>query len=96
MVGSVALDSADVQLLQDRKKATIIPPIAVPMGMAHKPTVEKKPVVTDEQAAATLGLSMEKFKEIQAYTIQLRKKYPQMKPARIQRKVCEHFKIRLV
>ncbi|SFW16111.1 hypothetical protein [Chitinophaga sancti] len=54
-----------------------------------------KSSITDEQAAARLGMSFEKFKEIQSYTMQMRKKYPHMKPERIQRKVCEHFKIKL-
>lgn len=49
----------------------------------------------NEAAAATLGLPVEKFKEIQAYTIQLRRKYPHMKPDRVRRKVAEHFKIKL-
>jgi hypothetical protein len=48
-----------------------------------------------EAAAATLGLPVEKFKEIQAYTLTMRKKYPQMKAERIKRKVAEHFKIKL-
>jgi hypothetical protein len=46
-------------------------------------------------AAATLGLPIEKFKEIQDYTLAMRRKYPHMKPDRVRRKVAEHFKIKL-
>lgn len=49
----------------------------------------------NEAAAAVLGLPVEKFKEVQAYALLMRKKYPHMKPDRVRRKVAEHFKIKL-
>ncbi|MVT11371.1 hypothetical protein [Chitinophaga tropicalis] len=56
---------------------------------------EAQPTITDQAAAERLGMNIERFKEIQCYTLELRKKYPHMKPTRIQRKVTEHFKIKL-
>lgn len=41
-------------------------------------------------------LPKEQLKVMQEYAVLLRKKYPHMKPERLQRKVAEYFKIKLV
>lgn len=56
----------------------------------------QKKVNEVENSAKTLGVSVEKFEEMQNYAAKLRKKFPSMKPERVSRKVAEHFKIKLV
>lgn len=41
------------------------------------------------------GLSPEKLERVKAYAKELHRKFPHMKPGRVQRKVCEYFKIKL-
>ena len=58
------------------------------------------PVITpEEQSKKAYGwdqVPAEKQKVIIDYAKKLRKKFPQMKEARLMRKVAEHFKINLV
>lgn len=42
------------------------------------------------------NIPAEKLEQMKAYARKLRSKFPHMKPARIQRKVAEYFKIELV
>lgn len=53
---------------------------------------------SDEKPNTSSGLEHvpeQKIKEMQEYARKLRKKFPHMKPDRLQRKVAEHFKIKL-
>lgn len=53
----------------------------------------------DHVAESIMGeitqLPPEKLEAIKNYAVRLRKKHPHMKPLRLQRKVAEHFKIKL-
>lgn len=42
------------------------------------------------------GMPAEKAKAMAEYAKELRRKFPHMKPVRLQRKVCEKFHIKLV
>ncbi|WPV66290.1 hypothetical protein [Chitinophaga sp. LS1] len=86
--------AAEAAAMKESTKPMIVPNYYLPYIQKISPIGEKSGIAY-EQVAARLGLPVEKFKEIQAYTMKLRKKYPHMKPDRIKRKVCEHFKIRL-
>lgn len=46
-------------------------------------------------SAKKIGLSVERLLEMRNYTAKLKKQFPKMKEARIQRKVAEYFKIKL-
>lgn len=54
--------------------------------------------IQNEEAfrAAQVGMSVEQLRAVNAYTRELRIKFPHMKPDRLQRKVAEYFKIKLV
>ena len=58
--------------------------------------------LSDKQARLTLNaiklgeLPADKIAEIKEYALRLRRKFPHMKPARIQRKVAEYYKIKLI
>ena len=58
---------------------------------------DAKPVGTDaEQAEASrLGITVEKLIALKTYAARLHKKYPHKGKSWLQRKVCEHFKIKL-
>lgn len=61
-------------------------------GSCYVPqTNSEKPTDTSMQSVPP-----EKVAEMQAYAVRLRKKWPHMKPDRIQKKVAEHFKVKLV
>lgn len=48
------------------------------------------------ESAKSIGITPERLEKMQMYARELRIKFPHMKPARIQKKVAEHFKIKLV
>lgn len=64
--------------------------------LPEKPTQQPNGPSDELRTAANLGVSLDRLKEIKQYTAYLHRKHPQMKPSRLQRKVAEHFKIKLV
>lgn len=78
---------------------TVAPATSIKSIKEARQSEQFKPDAKDEKknndAAAILGMTPEKFKEIQAYTLEMRRKYPHMKADRVRRKVAEHFKIKL-
>jgi chromosomal replication initiation ATPase DnaA len=56
----------------------------------------KQKLIEESQKARRLGITINRLREIEAYTASLRKKHPHIKPDRLQKKVAEYFKIKLV
>lgn len=56
----------------------------------------KQQVLTNEERAAKMGITVERLQEMQAYAAKLRRQHPQFTEARLQRKVGEYFKIKFV
>jgi hypothetical protein len=61
-------------------------PVTVPCGTGTPPELPALPLA---------GVSAEQLKAMQDYAKKLKRNAPGMKPARLQRKVAEHFKIKL-
>lgn len=77
-----------------------LPALETSMGI-HVPTkpltlaeaIERDDVIVKDKAGKVI--TKELFEKMKDYTALLRKKFPTMKQARVQRKVQEHFKIKL-
>lgn len=48
-----------------------------------------------QETARKIGITPERLLEMREYTKMIKKKYPHMKPDRLQRKVAEYFKVKL-
>jgi hypothetical protein len=60
---------------------------------------ESKPIQAKEKKPAPGALESlppEKFAAMQKHAMELRRKFPHMKPNRIKKKVAEYFKVKLV
>ncbi len=74
-----------------------VPPLAQIIMAGGQLYAEAEKVVTaSQQIAKEKGIPEELRLKMVRYASELRRKYPNMKPARVQRKVAEHFKIKLV
>lgn len=62
------------------------------VGIDTPATSQKKPLMTTDGKE----VPADKLKAMQDHAFLLRKKFPHMKEARVQRKVAEHFKVKLV
>lgn len=56
----------------------------------------KQKLNAENLEAEKLGLTAERLQEIKEYTAALKAIFPHFKPDRLQRKVAQHFKIKLV
>jgi hypothetical protein len=82
-------------------KSPIVPDRRMPAHIAAAYPDEQRPnkidaAMREQLAAERMGITVARLREINAYAGKLRKKFPHMAPSRLQRKVCEYFKIKLV
>lgn len=62
-------------------------------GCDGKPLIETKPL--QAKSLSEINVPPQMLQRMRDYALLLRKKYPHWKPAKLQRKVAEHFKIKL-